>query len=148
MSVFEFLEMDGRDSAVVSVRSRLPKDPGGVGGVCMANEDSSPCISQGEGPDYERFEDVLCELGAGAELNLELDVRVEPRDAEILQGEELSWETNRREANEPEEHSNTSRSTASPEPTAASAGEGNDWLGGRSASVFDSRIEMQFCVCV
>lgn len=127
--MFEILEMDGRDSAVVTVRSRLPKDLGEVGGVCMANEDSSPCISQGEGPDYERLEDVLCELGAGAELNLELDVRVEPQDAEILQGEELSWETNRQGAKEMEEHSNTSRSTASPEPTAASTGEDNDGAG-------------------
>lgn len=118
--MFEFLEMDGRDSAVVAVRSRLPKDPGAVGGVCKANEDSSPSISQGEGPDYERLEDVLCELGAGAELNLELDVRVEP-----LQGEELRWETSRQEANEREEQSNTSRSTASPEPTASSTGENN-----------------------
>ncbi|XP_016112426.1 peroxisome proliferator-activated receptor delta-like [Sinocyclocheilus grahami] len=106
MSVFEFLEMDGRD-----LRSRLPRDPSVVGGVCMGNEDSSPCSSQGEGPDDKQLEDVLCELGAGAELNLELDLRVEPEDGMDLQGEELSWE-----ANEPEEQSNTScHSTASPE---------------------------------
>ncbi|XP_016354742.1 peroxisome proliferator-activated receptor delta-like [Sinocyclocheilus anshuiensis] len=110
MSVFEFLEMDGRDSAFLAVRSRLPRDPSVVGGVCMGNEDSSPCSSQGEGPDDKQLEDALCELGAGAELNLELDLRVEPEDGMDLQGEELSWE-----ANEPEEQSNTSRSTASPE---------------------------------
>ncbi len=109
MSVFEFLEMDERDSAV---RSRLPREPSLVGGVCMGNVDSSPCSSQGEGPDDKQLEDVLCELEAGAELNLELDVRVEPEDG---MGEELSWETNRQEACELEEQSNTSRSTASPE---------------------------------
>ncbi|KAK2906530.1 hypothetical protein Q8A67_005515 [Cirrhinus molitorella] len=112
MSVFEFLEMDGRDSAVLAVRRRSPRVPGVVGGVCMGNEDSSPCSSQGEGPDDKHLEDVLCELGAGAELNLE--------DGMGLEGEELSWETSRREANEAEEQSNTSRSTASPEPTSAS----------------------------
>lgn len=121
MSVFEFLEMDGRDSAILAVRSRLPRDPSVVGGVCMGNEDSSPCSSQGEGPDDKHLEDVLCELGAGAELNLELDVRVEPEDGMDLQGEELSWETNRQGTNELEEQSNTSHSTASPE---ASTG---DW---------------------
>uniref|UniRef100_A0A673IEY2 Peroxisome proliferator-activated receptor delta-like n=1 Tax=Sinocyclocheilus rhinocerous TaxID=307959 RepID=A0A673IEY2_9TELE len=115
MSVFEFLEMDGRDSAFLAVRSRLPRVPGVVGGVCMGNEDSSPCSSQGEGPDDKHLEDVLCELGVGAELNLELDVGVEPEDGMALQGEELSWETNRQEANELEEQSNTSHSTASPE---------------------------------
>lgn len=118
--MLEFLEMDGRNSAFVAGRSRLPRDPEAVGGVFVANEDSSPCISQGEGPDDERFEDVLCELGGGVELNLELDVREEP------QGEELNWETNRHEANELEEQSNTSRSTTSPEPTATSTGEDDD----------------------
>lgn len=88
----------------------------------MGNEDSSPCSSQGEGPDDKQLEDVLCELGVGAELNLELDVRVEPEDGMDLQGEGLSWETNRQEASELEEQSNTSRSTASPE---ASMG---DWM--------------------
>lgn len=113
MSVFEFLEMDGRDT-----RSKLPRDRSVVGGVCMGNEDSSPFSSQGEGPDDKQLEDALCELGAGAELNLELDLRVEPEDGMDLQGEELSsWE--------PEEQSNTSRSTATPEPTAASTG---DWM--------------------
>ncbi|KTG36829.1 hypothetical protein cypCar_00015861 [Cyprinus carpio] len=113
MSVFEFLEMDRR--AFLAVRSRLPRDPGVVGGVCVGNEDSSPCSSQGEGPDDKHLEDVLCELGAGAELNLELNVGVEPEDGMDLQGEELSWETNPQEANKLEETSNTSRSTASPE---------------------------------
>ncbi|XP_016114453.1 peroxisome proliferator-activated receptor delta-like [Sinocyclocheilus grahami] len=115
MSIFEFLEMDGRDSAFLAVRSRLPRDPGVVGGVCMGNKDSSPCSSQGEGPDDKHLADVLCELGVGVELNLELDVGVEPEDGMDLQGEELSWETNRQEANELEKQSNTSRSTASPE---------------------------------
>lgn len=81
----------------------------------MGNEDSSPCSSQGEGPDDKNLEDVLCELGAGAELNL--------GDSMDLEGEELSWETNRQEANETEERSNTSRSTVSPESTAASTGD-------------------------
>ncbi|XP_043079581.1 peroxisome proliferator-activated receptor delta [Puntigrus tetrazona] len=118
MSVFEFLEMDRRDSSVLTVRRRLPRDPGVVGGVCMGTEDSSPCSSQGDGPDDKQLEDVLCELGAGAGLNLELDVRVEPEDGMDLQGEELSWETNRQEASELEEQSNTSLSTASPEASA------------------------------
>lgn len=118
MSVFEFFEMDGGDSAVLAARSRLSGDPQVVGGVCVENKDSSPCgsyASRGEGPDDECLEDVLSKLRAEAGLNLDLDVRVEPEDILDLQGEELSWDTSRQDVNELEDQSNTSHSTASPE---------------------------------
>ncbi|XP_051549899.1 peroxisome proliferator-activated receptor delta-like isoform X1 [Myxocyprinus asiaticus] len=98
----------------------LPRDPSTVGGVCMDNDDSSPCsnhTSQGEGPDYEHLEDVLSEQGARAGLNLDLDMRAEPEDSVGLQGEEFSWEPPHQDTNELEVQSNTSHSTASPEPT-------------------------------
>ncbi|XP_056303635.1 peroxisome proliferator-activated receptor delta [Danio aesculapii] len=98
-------EMDRRH--VLALGRRLPRNPGSVGGVCMDPRDSSPCSSQGEGSEDQRLEDVLCELGEGAELNLESE------GGEALQGEELSWETSRQE-----EQSNTS--SASPERSSAS----------------------------
>ncbi|XP_065122282.2 peroxisome proliferator-activated receptor delta isoform X2 [Paramisgurnus dabryanus] len=119
MNVFELFEMDGGDSLALSMRSKLSGDPGKVGGVCMENEDSSSCGSHT--PDDERLEDVLSELRAGAELNLDLNVRAEPEQILDLQGEELSWDTNRQDVNEAEDQSNASHSTASPEPNTASA---------------------------
>lgn len=100
-------EMDRRH--VLALRSRLPRNLGSVGGVYMDPGDSSPCSSQGEGPDDQRLQDVLCELGEGAGLNLEL----ESEGGVALQGEELSWETSRQE-----EQSNTS--SASPDRSSAS----------------------------
>lgn len=125
MSVFEFFEMDGGDSDVLAVRSRLSGGPEAVGGVCVDNEDSSPCgshASRGEGPDDERLEDVLSELRA--EAGLDLDVRAEHEDILDLQGEELSWDANRPDVTELEDRSNTSHSTASPERHAPSTGDG------------------------
>ncbi|XP_051551179.1 peroxisome proliferator-activated receptor delta isoform X1 [Myxocyprinus asiaticus] len=101
---------------------RLPRDPGAVGGVCVDNEDSSPCsshTSQGEGPDDEHLEDVLSELGVGAELNLDLDMRAEPEESVGLQGEGLSWETPRQDTNELEDQRKTSHS---PELTTTASG--------------------------
>ncbi|XP_057181927.1 peroxisome proliferator-activated receptor delta isoform X2 [Triplophysa rosa] len=118
MSIFEFFDMDGGDSAVLAMRSRLSGDPEAVGGVCTENEDSSLCgsnASRGEGPDDERLEDVLSEIRAEAGLNLDLGVGAEHEDILDLQGEELSWDTNRQDENELEDQSNTRHSTDSPE---------------------------------